>query len=145
MRRGDRPDKLLRGAQGRSKEQTPLPGPEGVPYQAHFGEQCGDLLLRLPDHRQGRGMVRRDGFQGSTGTKLLSISGDCTRPGVYELPFGIQVCEMLEKAGAENPYAVQIGGPSGQLIGREDFCRTICYDDIATGGSVMIFSEERSP
>ena len=40
--------------------------------------------------------------------------------------------------------AVQIGGPSGQMIGKKDFKRTICYDDLATGGSIMIFGADRN-
>ena len=32
----------------------------------------------------------------STGTKILSVSGDCERPGVYEYPFGVH-----DRAGAE--------------------------------------------
>jgi [NiFe] hydrogenase diaphorase moiety large subunit len=50
---------------------------------------------------------------------------------------------MLADAGAEDAVAVQIGGPSGQMIGEDDFGRTICYDDLATGGSIMIFGPDR--
>ena len=35
----------------------------------------------------------------SHGTKLFSISGDCTRPGIYELPYGVQLRELLALAG----------------------------------------------
>ena len=83
------------------------------------------------------------GSKGSPGTKLLSVSGDCHRPGVYEVPFGIKVTDLLKMAGAESAAAVQIGGPSGQMIGPADFGRTICYDDLATGGSVMVFDSSR--
>jgi len=39
---------------------------------------------------------------------------------------------------------VQVGGPSGQMVGREQFERTICFDDLATGGSIMVFGPERN-
>ena len=42
------------------------------------------------------------GTDSSSGTKLLSISGDCTRPGVYEVPFGISLAEVLKMVGAED-------------------------------------------
>ena len=84
------------------------------------------------------------GSEGSTGTKLISVSGDCKAPGVYEVQFGITVANLLELVGAPDAKAVQIGGPSGQLISRDDFKKTICYDDIATGGSVMVFGPERN-
>jgi [NiFe] hydrogenase diaphorase moiety large subunit len=84
------------------------------------------------------------GTKGSSGTKVLSVSGDCKLPGVYEVPFGIKVSELLKMAGAKDTAAVQVGGPSGQMIGAGDFNRTICYDDLATGGSVMIFNSTRN-
>ena len=84
------------------------------------------------------------GSKGSPGTKLLSISGDCSSPGVYEFPFGIKLSEVLKEAGAEDAQAVQVGGPSGQMVGQKDFERTICYDDLATGGSVMVFGPTRN-
>ena len=45
--------------------------------------------------------------------------------------------------GSENAAAVQLGGPSGQMLGPGQFHRTICYDDLATGGSVIVFGPER--
>ncbi|MBU0468088.1 MAG: NAD(P)H-dependent oxidoreductase subunit E [Candidatus Omnitrophica bacterium] len=84
------------------------------------------------------------GTKGSTGTKILSISGDCSNPGIYEYDFGVKVSDMLKDAGAEDTKAVLIGGPSGQLIGKTDFNRIICYDDLATGGSIVIFNSYRN-
>ena len=51
---------------------------------------------------------------------------------------------MLSRVKAENPAAVQIGGPSGQMIGPKDFDRIVCYDDLATGGAIMIFNRQRN-
>ena len=52
------------------------------------------ILLRGADWFCSRGTAR------SSGTKLLSVSGDCERPGVYEYPFGVSVAQVLEDAGA---------------------------------------------
>jgi len=79
----------------------------------------------------------------SAGTKLLSVSGDCARPGVYEVPFGLTIRDMLELVGAPCAAAVQVGGPSGQMITPEEFGRAVCFDDLATGGSIMIFNGSR--
>jgi [NiFe] hydrogenase diaphorase moiety large subunit len=84
------------------------------------------------------------GSMGSPGTKLLSVSGDCTKPGVYEFPFGIKISAVLEEAGASISQAVLVGGPSGQFIGPEEYERTICHDDLATGGAFVIFGAERN-
>ena len=83
------------------------------------------------------------GTDDSAGTKLLSVSGDCTSPGVYELPFGLSVKELLEKAGGKWAKAVLVGGPSGTLISAEDFDRRIAFEDLATGGSIMVFGPHR--
>ena len=83
------------------------------------------------------------GTPDSAGTKLLSISGDCTRPGVYELPFGVTVAELLEKAGGKWAKAVLVGGPSGTMIAPKDYGRKIAFEDLATGGSIMIFGPHR--
>jgi len=79
----------------------------------------------------------------SKGSKLLSVSGDCSRPGIYEYAFGITVQQVLDDAGAGDVQAVQIGGPAGKLIGSEYFNRHIAFEDLATGGSFMIFNRER--
>jgi [NiFe] hydrogenase diaphorase moiety large subunit len=83
------------------------------------------------------------GTQQSTGTKLISISGDCWKPGVFEVPFGTTVRELLEKAGAPDAQAVQVGGPSGRLVGSKEYDRRICFDDLATGGAVVAFGSDR--
>ncbi len=46
-------------------------------------------------------------------------------------------------AGATDTQAVQVGGPSGQLIGPNDFSRILGYEDLGTGGSLIIFHESR--
>jgi len=45
--------------------------------------------------------------------------------------------------GAENAAAVQVGGPSGQMIDRGQYERQISFEDLPTGGSIMIFSPRR--
>ena len=93
---------------------------------------------------EGPGWFAQIGSKGSPGTKLLSVSGDCMSPGVYEVPFGIQLGELMKMVGAEDAAAVQIGGPSGQMVGPRDFERTLSCDDLATGGSVMVFGPQRN-
>jgi len=84
------------------------------------------------------------GTEGSHGTKLFSVSGDCASPGIYELPYGVTVRELLALAGAPDAAAVQVGGPSGTMIGRDSFDRRLSFDDLATGGAVIVFSGARN-
>jgi [NiFe] hydrogenase diaphorase moiety large subunit len=83
------------------------------------------------------------GTKDSTGTKLLSVSGDCAAPGVYEVPYGITVDQLLSMVGAVNAQGVQMGGPSGQCLAPKDFGRGISFEDLPTGGSVIVFGADR--
>jgi [NiFe] hydrogenase diaphorase moiety large subunit len=79
------------------------------------------------------------GTDKSTGYKLFSISGDVERPGVYEFPLGITVNELLKEVGGANAKAVQIGGASGHCVPASQFDRTVAFEDVSTGGSVIVF------
>lgn len=99
------------------------------------------LQLGLPDF-----LTR--GIPGSPGTKLISISGDCGLPGIYEIEWGMPVGKLLDLCQAEDPYFVQVSGPSGQSISMADKNSLICMpgsgvaDSIFCGGSFMIFNKE---
>ena len=93
--------------------------------------------------RHGADWFRGRGTERSAGTKLLSVSGDCERPGIYEYPFGVTVQQVLDDAGARDTIAVQVGGPSGVCIGQDEFARRIGFEDIETGGSFMVFDSSR--
>lgn len=131
------------GLRGDPKNRPPFPAQKGYmgrPTSVNNVETfC--CVARIVD--QGAAWFAQLGSKGSAGTKLISISGDCTKPGVYEIPFGTSVQELLNKAGATSAAAVQIGGPSGRMIAPAQFEQTICYDDLATGGSVMVFGPDR--
>ena len=83
------------------------------------------------------------GTDKSTGHKLFSVSGDCEQPGVYEFPFGITIAELLAEVGGEDAKAVQIGGASGRCVPREEFERRLAFEDIPTGGSIIVIGPER--
>ena len=84
------------------------------------------------------------GTRQSTGTKILSISGDCDRPGIYEYAFGIRIAQVLEDCGAHNAKAVQVSGAAGQCLTDREFGRRIAFEDVPTAGSFMVFGAERN-
>ncbi len=133
------------GLRGDPKNRPPFPAQKGYLERPTAVNNVETFCCVARILEKGPGWFAEMGSEGSCGTKLLSVSGDCKSPGVYELPFGITVGQMLEKVGAEDAYAVQMGGPSGSLIGKADFGRKICYDDLATGGAVIVFGQGRSP
>ena len=89
------------------------------------------------------------GIPGSPGTKLISVSGDCQLPGIYEIEWGMTIDELLELSEADDPYYIQVSGPSGECISiKEKFRRISMLDmpdrkDIRCGGSFMIFNRHR--
>lgn len=89
------------------------------------------------------------GIPGSPGTKLISVSGDCRLPGLYEIEWGMTVAELLELCEADDPYYIQVSGPSGECISiKEKFRRISMLDllarkDLRCGGSFMIFNRQR--
>ena len=92
---------------------------------------------------EGASSFAKRGTKTSTGTKLISISGDCERPGVYEYQFGVTIGRILEDCGARAVTAVQIGGASGILVTPDEFSRRIAFEDVPTAGAFMIFGPDR--
>ena len=131
------------GSRGDPRNRPPFPaqhGYKGLPTAVNNVEtlSCVTRILEF-----GAAWFAQFGSKTSSGTKLLSISGDCTRPGVYEMSFGTRLSEILKLVGARNPGAVLVGGPSGQLVGKADFERTIDFDDLSTGGAIVVFGAKR--
>ena len=128
------------GLRGEPKTRPPFPVHARLSRLSDRGEQRRDLchVARILD--RGAEWFHAMGTEGSHGTKLFSVSGDCRAPGVYELPYGVTVRELLALAGAEDAAAVQVGGPSGTMVGRDSFDRRLTFDDLATGGAVIVFS-----
>jgi [NiFe] hydrogenase diaphorase moiety large subunit len=79
----------------------------------------------------------------SPGTKLLSVSGDCRLPGIYEIEWGTTVREVLDWCEADRPWFIQVSGPSGECISMDEADRAISLDDLKCGGSFMIFNRQR--
>lgn len=131
------------GKRGEPRDRPPFPvtfGYRGLPTTVNNVETlCA--AARILD--RGAGWFKSMGTPKSAGTKLLSVSGDCARPGVYEIEFGLKVQDFLKMAGAPDAQAVQVGGPSGTCISRGQFERKLCFEDLPTGGSVIIIGPQR--
>lgn len=133
----------LEGHRGEARNRPPFPvntGYLGHPTPVNNVETFASVAVILG---KGADWFKKFGTDKSTGSKLLSISGDCTDPGVYEVPFGTSIREILDMVGARNTKAVQIGGASGYCAPASEFERTLAYEDIPTGGSVIIFDDTR--
>lgn len=131
------------GKRGEPRDRPPFPVEKGYLNQPTVVNNVETLCAAVKVVLKGGEWYRKLGTHDSTGTKLLSVSGDCRFPGVYEVEWGFNVNQILEMVGAQEVQAVQVGGPSGTCVGPDDFNRTLCYTDLATGGSLIIIGKNR--
>jgi [NiFe] hydrogenase diaphorase moiety large subunit len=133
----------LEGKRGAPRDRPPFPTERGYLREPTAIDNVETFACAARISEKGAAWFTGHGTKDSSGTKLMSVSGDCTHPGVYEVPFGITVNELLDMVGATDTEYVQISGPSGQAVAPKDFGRRIAYEDLSTGGSTMIFGRGR--
>jgi [NiFe] hydrogenase diaphorase moiety large subunit len=133
----------LEGKRGVPRNRPPYPVTHGYLQQPTTVNNVETFCAAALIARQGGEWYRGIGTSRSAGTKVLSVSGDCARPGIYEYPFGVTVRQVLEDCGAERTQAVQISGPSGICIDTTEFERRIGFEDLPTAGAFMVFDDSR--
>ena len=131
------------GKRGEPRDRPPFPVEKGYLGQPTIVNNVETLCAIVKVINHGGEWYKKFGTVESTGTKLLSVSGDCRYPGVYEVEWGFSVTDILEMVGAEHVQAVQVGGPSGSCIGPSEFERILGYEDLSTGGSLIVISNRR--
>ncbi len=133
----------LEGFRGEPRNRPPFPVVSGFLHRPSVINNVETLAWVACILAKGAEWFKSSGTATSTGRKLFSISGDCARPGVYEFPFGITIAELLEEVGGENAKAVQVGGASGRCVPRSAFSRRIAFEDVPTGGSIIVIGPGR--
>lgn len=133
----------LEGYRGEPRNRPPFPVDTGFTKFPTIVNNVETFAWVACIFAKGADWFKQHGTEKSAGLKIFSISGDCEKPGVYEFPLGITVIELLKEVGAEEAKAVQIGGASGHCIPRDQFERRIAFEDVSTGGSIIIFGPHR--
>jgi [NiFe] hydrogenase diaphorase moiety large subunit len=133
----------LEGKRGAPRDRPPFPTERGYLAQPTAIDNVETFACVARIMERGALWFTSMGTSESTGSKLLCIAGDCPSPGVYEVPFGITLNQLLELVGAKDIQGIQVSGPSGQCIAPKDFGRRLAYEDLSTGGSTMLFGAER--
>jgi len=106
----------LEGNRGEPRNRPPFPvdtGFNGRPTTVNNVETLAWVPCIMT---RGADWFKSVGTDKSKGFKLLSVSGDCGKPGVYEFPLGITIAKLLEHVGGAGAKAVQIGGASGNCV-----------------------------
>jgi [NiFe] hydrogenase diaphorase moiety large subunit len=133
----------MEGKPGKPRIRPPFPVSSGYLGQPTVVNNVETLALACLIAVYGGEWFSGIGTPGSAGTKLLSVSGDVRWPGTYEYPLGVPLAEVLCDAGACNTQAVTTAGAAGPCLGADAFDRRIAFDDLATGGSIMVFDQRR--
>ncbi|MGO4871752.1 MAG: NAD(P)H-dependent oxidoreductase subunit E [Roseiarcus sp.] len=134
----------IEGKPGRPRVRPPFPATHGYLGRPTAINNVETLCQATEVVINGGAAFARQGTKNSTGSKILSVSGDCERPGLYEYSFGVPIAQVLEDAGAARDVAaVQVSGPSGVLMTPDQFTRRIAFEDVPTTGAFMVFGGQR--
>ncbi|MBL0140987.1 MAG: NAD(P)H-dependent oxidoreductase subunit E [Betaproteobacteria bacterium] len=133
----------LEGKRGTPRNRPPYPVTHGYLGQPTVVNNVETFASSCLVALKGGAWYADIGTRESSGTKLLCVSGDCARPGIYEYPFGVEVRQVLEDCGARKTKAVQVSGPSGACVPAAEFGRRIGFEDLPTAGALMVFDESR--
>ena len=131
------------GKRGEPRDRPPFPVERGYLQKPTVVNNVETLCSVVKVMIHGPAWYNAQGTEKSKGTKVLCVSGDCDRPGIYEVAWGFSVNDILNMVGARNVQAVQVGGPSGACIGPAEFDRVLAYEDLATGGSLIVIGAQR--
>lgn len=132
------------GKRGEPRNRPPFPVQKGYLQQPTIVNNVETLCSVVRIIEKGAAWYKGFGTDQSTGSKVLSISGDCKFPGIYEIEWGMTIKDMLEMCGAENVQALQVAGPSGVCISPKMFDRKIANEDLPTGGSMIVIGQNRN-
>ena len=132
------------GERGEPRDRPPFPVQSGYLFRPTTVNNVETLAAAARILEKGPDWFKSMGTPRSSGTKLLSVSGDCKKPGIYEVEFGLTVWQLLKMVQGTDAQAVQVGGPSGTCVSQRQFNRTIAFEDLATGGSVIVIGPTRN-
>ncbi len=133
----------LEGQRGEPRNRPPFPVDCGYRSEPTIVNNVETFACAAMVLAKGAEWFRGMGTEVSTGPKLFSVSGDCREPGVYEFPLGVTIAGLLAAVGGEGAKAVQVGGASGRCVPAEEFGRTLAFEGVPTGGSIIVFGPHR--
>jgi NADH-quinone oxidoreductase subunit F len=131
----------IEGYRGEPRSKPPFPVEVGLFGKPTLVNNVETLANVLPILRNGGDAYAAIGTEGSTGTKLFCVSGAVSKPGVYEVPFGATLRELLALAGGDAPgdslRAVLLGGAAGGFVGPEQLDLPLTFEGARAGGATL--------
>jgi NADH:ubiquinone oxidoreductase subunit F (NADH-binding) len=107
------------------------------PYPAVNGVQQRPTLISSAETLAWLPQIVADGARADT--KLVSVTGAVTHPGVYEVPLGTTLGAILDQAGGVSGQlkAIQVGGPTGGLLAASKRDTKLGFDELKAAGTHM--------
>ena len=143
----------LEDKRGEPRNKPPYPSTSGLHGCPTLINNVETLALATAIVHHGSEWWRDAGKDDFWGLKFVSISGDIQRPGVYEIPVGMTVAELIDLAGgmcgSGDLKAFLPGGASSNFLPAEavqtplDFTAMRDAGSMLGTGAVMVFGAER--
>ena len=138
----------IEGYRGEPRNKPPFPvqaGLFGLPTLVNNVETLANIPSIVLNGGQS---FARIGTEQSTGTKLFCLCGNVAKPGVYEVPFGKTLRDLLALAGGvannRGVQAVLLGGAAGLFVGPDELDIPVTFEGAraarATLGSGVIMA-----
>ncbi len=131
----------IEGFRGEPRSKPPFPvvaGLFGKPTIVNNVETLVNVLHVLEADGEGYAAI---GTEVSTGSKLFCMSGNVVRPGVYEVPFGATLREVIELGGGiangRTLQAVLLGGAAGEFVGPADLDLPLTFEGARAAGTTL--------
>ncbi len=132
----------LEGKRGNPRLKPPFPAIEGL-YHGPTLINNVETLATVPHiMRMGGEEYAKLGTETSTGTKLVSVSGDVQRPGNYEVELGVPSREIIYGLAGGPPDGREVkfwfpGGSSSPVLTKADLDLPYDFDSMAKAGSML--------
>ncbi|MFK7730019.1 MAG: formate dehydrogenase beta subunit [Pseudomonadales bacterium] len=132
----------LEGKRGMVRAKPPLPALEGLFGQPTVVNNVITLASAPVIMAKGAGYYRDFGVGRSRGTLPVQLAGNIRQGGLFELPFGVSIKEIIFDYGGGTlsgrpAKAVQIGGPLGSYIPESDWETPLDYEALAEIGGML--------
>ena len=132
----------LEGKRGNPRLKPPFPAIEGLYHGPTLINNVETLATVPAIIRMSGEEYAEIGTETSTGTKLVSVSGDVRRPGNYEIELGISSRELIYDlaGGPEEGREIKFwfpGGSSSPVLTADDLDVPYDFDSMAKAGSML--------
>ena len=141
----------VEGLRGEPRNKPPFPVQAGLFGKPTVVNNVETLVNVLEILRIGGPAYAAIGTKDSTGTRLFCLSGAVAQPGVYEVPFGATLRQLIELAGGVTQgrtlKAILLGGAAGVFLRPDELDIALTFEGAraaqATLGSgvVLLFDD----